>query len=370
MKFFNLKRSIIHKFATDYKFPLGFYDLNLIQKKPMNKDSENNLKSETGSPKIVDKSYIKNLYSKPLMELVEMAHSEHKKHFKENTIQASRLLSIKTGGCPEDCSYCSQSARYQTDLQKEKLMDLSLVLQKAKEAKKDGATRLCIGAAWREVKDGKSFDKVLKMVSAVNELGLEVCCTLGMLTLEQAKKLKKAGLYAYNHNIDTSPEFYSKIITTRTYQERLKTLENVRQAGLTVCTGGILGMGESDDDRISFIHQLTLLKPAPESITVNALVPMKGTPLEKQTPISSLDIVRVIAVCRLLMPKSFVRLSAGRTNMKEGDQFLCFYSGANSLFLGDKLLTAENPALAKDKVMLEKSGLKLSTLKEENRPRA
>lgn len=308
----------------------------------------------------MDKSYIKNLYFKSLIDLVEQAHKQHKKIFDPKKIQASRLVSIKTGGCPENCSYCSQSARYQTNLKKEKLMDLNVVLQKAKEAKEDGATRLCMGAAWREIKDGREFDQVLKMVFAVNQMGLEVCCTLGMLTLNQAKKLKQAGLYAYNHNIDTSPEFYSKIITSRKYEDRLQTLEHVRQAGLTVCTGGILGMGESDEDRISFIHQLTLLEPSPESITVNALVPIKGTPLEKQPPISPLDIARVIAVCRLLMPQSFIRLSAGRTNMNEGDQFLCFYSGANSLFLGDKLLTAENPTLNFDKHMLQRAGLELS----------
>lgn len=306
---------------------------------------------------------IKKLYLKPLMDLVEQAHTEHQKHFDPNQIQASRLLSIKTGGCPENCSYCSQSARYKTNLKKEKLMDLEVVLLKAKEAKKEGATRLCMGAAWREIKDGRDFEQVLKMVSAVNDLGLEVCCTLGMLNLEQAKKLKQAGLYAYNHNIDSSPEFYPNIITSRRYEDRLQTLKNVRDAGLTVCTGGILGMGESDQDRVSFIHQLTLLSPPPESITINALVAIKGTPLEHQKPISPLDIVRAIAVCRILMPQSFIRLSAGRRNLQEGDQFLCFYSGANSIFLGDKLLTADNPQLHSDKSMLKKAGLRLMSSK-------
>ena len=303
---------------------------------------------------------LKKLYFQPLIELVEQAREKHKKNFLNGKIQASRLLSIKTGGCPEDCSYCSQSARYQTGLQKEKLLSVAEVVQKAKEAKEDGASRFCMGAAWREVKSGSAFERVLEMVSAVNEMGLEVCCTLGMLNLEQAKKLKEAGLYAYNHNIDTSREYYSKIITTRKYEERLKTLENVREAGITVCTGGILGLGESHEDRVSFINELAQLTPQPESVTVNTLVPMKGTPLENQKPVPALDVVRVIAVCRILMPQSFIRLSAGRKSMNEGEQFLCFYSGANSIFLGDKLLTAENPILKSDQAMLKNMGLSLT----------
>ena len=305
-------------------------------------------------------SDIKSLYFKPLMAIIETAHKMHKAHFDTQKIQASRLLSIKTGACPEDCCYCSQSARYKTEVKKETLLTLKTVLEKAKEAQKEGATRFCMGAAWREVKDGSSFDKVLEMVRAVNDLGLEVCCTLGMLTLKQAQKLKQAGLYAYNHNIDTSPEFYSKIITTRKYEDRLQTLKNVRQAGLTVCTGGILGLGESKEDRISFLNQLHLLSPPPESITINLLVPMKGTPLENQKPISTLEVVRVIAVARILMKKSMIRLSAGRSRMNETEQFLCFYSGANSIFLGDKLLTAENPSLSSDEQLLNTIGLQLS----------
>ncbi len=308
----------------------------------------------------MDKSYIKSLYFKPLIDLIEESHAIHIKNFDAKKIQASRLLSIKTGGCPEDCSYCSQSSHYQTNLKKEKLLNLEVVVEKAKEAKKEGASRLCMGAAWREIKEGSDFEKVLKMVSAVNNLGLEVCCTLGMLTLKQAKKLKQAGLYAYNHNIDTSPEFYSQIVTTRKYEDRLQTLKNVREAGLTVCTGGILGMGETREDRISFIHQLNSLSPAPESLTINTLVPMKGTPLEHQKPISPLEVVRIIAVSRILMNKSFIRLSAGRKIMNETEQLLCFYSGANSIFLGDKLLTAENPSLSSDKLMLKKAGLHLT----------
>ena len=305
----------------------------------------------------MEKSQIQTLYFTPLMELVEQAHEVHNKNFKPTLIQASKLLSIKTGACPENCSYCSQSAHYQTSIKKEKLLSLQTVIKKAKEAKKEGATRFCMGAAWREVKEGKAFDKVLKMVKEVHKLDLEVCCTLGMLTLKQAKKLKQAGLYAYNHNIDTSPEFYPKIISTRKYEDRLKTLDNVQKAGLTVCTGGILGMGEKDSDRISFIHQLSQLLPPPESVTINTLVPIKGTPLEKQKPVSPLTVARVIAVCRIVMPKSMIRLSAGRTSMTAVEQFLCFYSGANSIFIGKKLLTAGNPLLNKDQQMLKSMGI-------------
>ena len=310
------------------------------------------------------KSQIQSLYSQPLIELMEQAHGLHKKHFKSHLLQASKLLSIKTGACPEDCAYCSQSARWQTSIQKEKLLSLPTVIQKAKEAKKQGATRFCMGAAWREVKEGSSFDKVLEMVREINKLNLEVCCTLGMLNLQQAQQLKQVGLYAYNHNIDTSPEFYSQIITTHKYEDRLKTLENVRKAGLTVCTGGILGMGESVLDRVSFIHQLNLLSPPPESITINTLMPMKGTPLENQKPVPPLEVVRVIAICRILMPQSMIRLSAGRSNMTEAEQFLCFYVGANSIFIGKKLLTASNPQLNEDQKMLKTMGIKFKNFSE------
>lgn len=311
------------------------------------------------------KSQIRTLYFKPLTELVEVAQKLNKKHFKSSLVQASKLLSIKTGACPENCAYCSQSAHYQTQIKKEKLLSLPTVIQKAKEAKKQGATRFCMGAAWREVKEGPAFDRVLEMVKEINKLDLEVCCTLGMLSLKQAQELKQAGLYAYNHNIDSSPEFYPQIITTRKYEDRLKTLDNVRKAGLTVCTGGILGMGESDEDRISFIHQLNKLFPPPESITINTLVPIKGTPLEKQKPVPPLEVVRVIAVCRILIPQSMIRLSAGRTNMTAGEQFLCFYAGANSIFIGEKLLTANNPQLNKDKKMLKNMDLKFKKLSEQ-----
>ena len=303
---------------------------------------------------------IKKLYFQPLMELVGKAHQIHNKNFKSHLVQASKLLSIKTGACPEDCAYCSQSARYQTEIKKEKLLDLKTVLKKAELAKKQGATRFCMGAGWREVKDGSQFDRVLEMVKEVNKLGLEVCCTLGMLNLDQAKKLKQAGLYAYNHNLDTSPEFYPKIISTRTYQDRLDTLKHVRKAGLTICTGGILGLGESHEDRCSFIHQLTLIKPPPESITINTLVPIKGTPLEKQKAVPALEVLRVIAVCRILFSHSMIRLSAGRKNMNPSEQFLCFYAGANSIFIGDKLLTADNPELSADHDLLKSMGLQIN----------
>ena len=309
-----------------------------------------------------NKESIKELYFQPLMDLVELAHQTHKKHFKANLIQASKLLSIKTGACPEDCAYCPQSARYHTETPREKLLDLETVLSKAKKAKKESATRFCLGAAWREVKSNSQFELVLEMVREIKKLDMEVCCTLGMLNLEQAKSLKKAGLDAYNHNIDTSPEFYSKIITTRTYQDRLQTLKNVRQAGLTICTGGILGLGETQEDRCSFIHQLFLIQP--ESITINSLIPIKGTPLENQKAPSTLEVLRVIAVCRILMPNSMIRLSAGRNNQSEAEQFLCFYVGANSLFIGDKLLTADNPDLNKDSMMLKNLGLKIKSQEE------
>ena len=303
---------------------------------------------------------IKELYFQPLMELVGQARQVHNKYFKPDQVQASKLLSIKTGACPEDCAYCSQSARYQTEIKKEKLLDLKTVLKKAQLAKKQGATRFCMGAGWREVKDNSQFDKVLEMVREVKKLDLEVCCTLGMLSLDQAKKLKQAGLYAYNHNLDTSPEFYPKIISTRTYQDRLQTLKHVRAVGLTICTGGILGLGESHEDRCSFIHQLTLIKPPPESITINTLVPIKGTPLEKQKAVPALEVVRVISVCRILFPQSMIRLSAGRKNMNPSEQFLGFYAGANSIFIGDRLLTANNPELDTDQSMLKSMGLQIS----------
>ena len=300
---------------------------------------------------------VKKIYHLPMITLLYRAHNTHRKHFDPNKIQTSKLLSIKTGGCPENCSYCPQSAHYQTGVEKEKLMNLDKVISSAKKAKAEGATRFCMGAAWREIRDGPQFDKVLEMVSAVHKLDMEVCCTLGMLSKLQAKKLKQAGLYAYNHNIDCSENFYPNIITTRLYKDRIQTIHNVREAGITVCTGGILGMGETEKDRIDFLHQLAIFDPQPESVTINKLIPIPGTPLAKQKPISTMEIVRVIATARLIMPKSMIRLSAGRTGMTESDQFLCFFAGANSIFIGEKLLTSSNPELQDDKKMLKDLGL-------------
>ncbi len=301
---------------------------------------------------------VKKIYHLPLADLVFQAHLTHKKHFHPLHVQTSKLLSIKTGGCPENCAYCPQSAHHNTELKKEKLMDLKEVLKSAKKAKEEGATRFCMGAAWRDVKDGPLFDRVCEMVSEVKKLDMEVCCTLGMLTLEQAKKLKACGLYAYNHNIDCSKNFYPRIITTRTYQDRLNTLHHVRKAGLTVCTGGIIGMGESHQDRIEFLHQLAVFDPQPESVTINKLIAIPGTPLQDAEAVSALEIVRVIATARIVMPKSMIRLSAGRENMPAADQFLCFFSGANSLFIGDRLLTAKNAKLKDDQSLFQLLGLR------------
>ena len=306
----------------------------------------------------MDLSSLKALYFSPLIPLIERARAVHKKHFSSDKIQASRLLSVKTGGCPEDCAYCAQSARYQTGLRAEKLLNLETVLEKAREAKKEGASRFCMGAAWREIPSkGRSFERILEMVRAASALKMEICCSLGMLTLEQARRLKKAGLYAYNHNIDTSQRHYPKIISSRKREERFQTLQNARKAGITVCTGGILGMGESHEDRIELIYDLISLKPQPESLTVNTLIPIKGTPLQNQKPVPASDVARAVAVLRIAAPKSFIRLSAGRKFLSEAEQLLCFLAGANSVFLGEKLLTAENPPLAEDREMLKNFGL-------------
>ena len=304
---------------------------------------------------------IKRLYKRPLMDLVYQAHEIHRKHFNPSEIQASQLLSIKTGGCPENCSYCPQSAHYKTSVGQGAFMDTSEIVTRAKKAKEMGATRFCMGAAWREVQDGPQFDQVLTAVSQVDQLGLEVCCTLGMLSLNQAKKLKKAGLYAYNHNIDTSRKHYSKIVSTRSFDDRLKTIDNVRAAGITVCTGGILGLGESDEDRISFIHTLANISPQPESITINTLVKFEGTPLQEQQDLDPSIIVRVIACARILMPKSMIRLSAGRMDRTFLEQFLCFFAGANSIFFGEKLLTSPNPKINSDVKMLQSFDLNIKS---------
>ena len=307
---------------------------------------------------------VERLYKLPLAELLHKAHSLHIKKFDPQKIQTSQLLSIKTGACPENCFYCPQSAHYKTNVKKEKLMELKEVISAARSAKQKGATRFCMGAAWREIKDGPLFERVLEMVSAVNSLGLEVCCTLGMLNKEQACRLKQAGLYAYNHNIDCSENFYPNIITTRKYEDRIQTIHNVREAGITVCTGGILGMGETHQDRIEFLHTLASFDPQPESVTINKLIPIPGTPLEKKKPVPALEVVKVIAVARLIMPESMIRLSAGRLGMSESDQFLCFFAGANSVFIGDKLLTSDNPALINDKELFKKLNLKSASYEE------
>ena len=294
------------------------------------------------------KGRIRQLYGRSLFRLAQEAHEVLRRHFTPGDIQTSRLISIKTGGCPEDCAYCPQAARYHTHVKGEGLMSLADVRKEAQKALAQGATRLCMGAAWREVKDGPHFERVLEMVRVVNQMGLQSCCTLGMLSKKQAERLKEAGLYAYNHNLDTSEEYYQKIITTRQYQDRLRTLKHVRQAGITVCTGGILGMGESEDDRIAFLHTLANLTPQPESVTINTLVRIPGTPLADTPPISPLIVMRVIAVARITMPKAVIRLSAGRRELSHTEQFLAFYMGANSLFLGDKLLTTPNPDETED----------------------
>lgn len=268
-----------------------------------------------------------------------------------------RLLSIKTGGCPEDCAYCPQSARYETGVAREQLMNTQEIVAAATRAKADGATRFCMGAAWRQAPHGREFDSIVESVRAVAGLGIEVCCTLGMLTDTQAQKLKRAGLTAYNHNLDSSPEFYSRIITTRTYQDRLDTLAAVRKAGITVCCGGILGMGESDEDRIGLLHQLATLDPHPESVPINMLVRAPGTPLAGQSELDPLIMVRTIATARILMPRAMVRLAAGRKQMSKETILLCFIGGANSIFFGEKLLTTPNPSRDEDAELIRQLGL-------------
>ncbi len=302
---------------------------------------------------------VRAIYHRNLAELVDEAHAIHRANFRATEIQASSLLSIKTGGCPENCAYCPQSAHYETGVERTRLMQEEEVIEAAEKAKEMGATRFCMGAAWRNVRNGPEFDHVLNLVRTVKSLDLEVCCTLGMLTQEQAERLKEAGLYAYNHNIDSSRSFYEKIIQTRTYDDRLQTISNVRAAGLTVCTGGIIGMGETDEDRIAFIQQLASFDPQPESVTVNALVPFEGTPLSERKQVAAVDLVRVIATLRLTNPHSMIRLSAGRLELSDEGQFLCFFAGANSIFLGDKLLTSPNPSDSADHALLQRLGYDL-----------
>ena len=298
------------------------------------------------------------IYNRPFLNLLFAAQQTHRKFHDPARVQLCRLLSIKTGGCPEDCGYCPQSAHYQTGLQNQPLMAVEEVYQAAKRARDEGAGRFCMGAAWREVRDGREFDAVLEMVRAVALLKLEVCCTLGMLTDDQARRLAAAGLTAYNHNLDTSPEFYGHIITTRRYEDRLRTIQAVRRAGITVCCGGIIGMGESDDDRVGLLHQLSNLEPHPESVPINMLVPVHGTPLADATPVDALVLARTIATARLLMPASKVRLSAGRNSLSREAVTLCFLAGANSIFVGEKLLTTPNPERDEDDRLLRDLGLR------------
>ncbi len=301
---------------------------------------------------------IANIYYSPVFDLLYRAATVHRQFNDAQEVQVCTLLSVKTGGCPEDCAYCPQAARYHTNVKVHKLLEVKEVLEKASEAQAAGSTRFCMGAAWREVRDNKDFDKVLEMVQGVNQMGMEVCCTLGMLSAEQAQKLKEAGLYAYNHNLDTSEEYYDQVITTRNYGNRLDTLENVRKAKISVCSGGIIGMGETEGDRIGMLHTLATLPAHPESVPVNALVPVEGTPLESQEKVSVWEMVRMIATARIIMPKTMVRLSAGRVRMTTEEQALCFMAGANSIFAGDKLLTTPNPEVDADKQLFELLGLK------------
>ncbi len=307
---------------------------------------------------------VRAIYDLPIPDLVMRAQLVHREHHPANDVQLCSLLSVKTGGCPEDCAYCPQSSHYDTGLERERMMKTPEVLDAAARAKAAGATRFCMGAAWREVKDGPAFDEVLEMVRGVRALGMEACCTLGMLSEGQAQRLAEAGLSAYNHNLDTSRKFYKSIISTRSYDDRLRTLSNVRKAGITVCSGGIIGMGESLDDRCAMLATLANLEPQPESVPVNALVPVEGTPLADQTPVDGLELVRMIATARILMPASRVRLSAGRMALSREAQVLCFLAGANSIFYGEKLLTTGNPDVSADQSLLRDAGLHAAVARE------
>ncbi|MBK6516178.1 MAG: biotin synthase BioB [Polyangiaceae bacterium] len=298
----------------------------------------------------------RGLYELPLFELIDRARALHVAHHGPSEVQLCTLLSVKTGGCPEDCAYCPQSSHHETNVAPEKMLDEAAVLDAARRAKDAGSTRFCMGAAWREVKDGPAFERVLGMVRGVKSLGLEACCTLGMLTPEQAQRLKEAGLDAYNHNLDTSRDNYRSIISTRTFDERLSTLRAVRSAGISVCSGGIIGMGESIDDRCSMLVELARLDPHPESVPINALVRVAGTPLEALPPVDPVEFVRMIATARVMMPSSMVRLSAGRSELSRETQLLCMYAGANSIFYGDRLLTTGNPGCDEDRELLKTAG--------------
>lgn len=305
------------------------------------------------------KEELLDIYNKPLLDLVYEASTKHRCWHNASEIQISTLLSVKTGGCPEDCSYCGQAARYQTGITVQALLPTETVLQHAQKAKDSGSSRFCMAAAWREVRDNRDFDRIIDMVKGVNDLGLEVCCTLGMLTEHQAKRLQEAGLYAYNHNLDTSESYYDEIISTRTFKHRINTIENVRKAGITVCSGGIIGLGETNEDRIGMLLTLANMPIHPESVPINALARVKGTPLEDQPKTDAWEMVRMIATARIVMPSSMVRLSAGRIEMTEAEQAWCFMAGANSIFTGERetLLVTPNPGVSEDMLMLDKLGL-------------
>ncbi|GFR66692.1 biotin synthase [Elysia marginata] len=291
------------------------------------------------------------------MDLMYEAATIHRKYHNPNEVQVSTLLSIKTGGCPEDCAYCPQAARYHTDIEKNEMMSVQEVKAKALRAKEAGSSRMCMGAAWRNVKDGRDFEQVLEMVRTINKLNMEVCCTLGMITENQARRLAEAGLYAYNHNIDTSNDYYDKVISTRSYGDRLKTIKNVRKTNITVCSGGIIGMGERLEDRAKMLITLSRLDPHPESVPINALVPVEGTPLENQHCVEIWEMIRMIATTRVVLPQTQVRLSAGRNEMSKEGQTMCFFAGANSIFAGDKLLTTPNPDIGEDMKLFQKLGI-------------
>jgi biotin synthase len=309
------------------------------------------------NPNYRTKEQLLELYNKPLLELVFEAATIHRQFHNPREVQMSSLLSIKTGGCPEDCGYCPQAARYHTNVEAHKLMTVENVIEQAQNAKANGSSRLCMGAAWREVRDNKDFDNVIEMVAAVNDLGMEVCATLGMMNEDQARRLKNAGLFAYNHNLDSSKEFYGDVISTREYEDRLNTIDNAKKAGLTVCSGGIIGMGEAIEDRIGLLMSYMEMDTPPNSIPINALVAVDGTPLEDQKPIEQWEMIRMVATTRIAFPESVVRLSAGRTKMSMEGQALCFMAGAGSIFAGDKLLTTPNPEFNEDKEMFEILGL-------------
>ncbi len=298
------------------------------------------------------------IYNKPLMDLLYEAATIHRENHDPNVVQVSTLLSIKTGGCSEDCGYCPQAARYNTGVEGNDLMTVNQVKAQALNAKSAGSSRVCMGAAWRNVKDGPEFDQVLEMVRTINKLDMEVCCTLGMITENQAKRLAEAGLYSYNHNLDTSEEYYKEVISTRGFEDRLQTIENVRKTNVTVCSGGIIGMGESIEDRAGMLVALSTLNPQPESVPINALVAVDGTPLEDEEPVEIWEMIRMVATTRIVMPETQVRLSAGRTNMSREGQAMCFFAGANSIFAGNKLLTTPNPDVNEDMKMFELLGLK------------